>query len=451
MEQLQLRTKYPEFIYDSYKIDKLPDGFHVEYTYILGEHTFKPQVFIPISDISNEWPNNEFIDYLFFNFGIINAINYYKLTISPKFTIKAGKIDANQKAFFKKLFYNGLGEFMYVNQINIPREQFMEIVCDEPEEKAEFRIGDDFHGNLIPVGGGKDSIVTLEALQPMHDENICFNYNRSIYPENHAAIDSIKFAGYTFDESVNFNLTIDEKMLELNKQGYYNGHIPFSSCLAFASVIMAYLNNRAHIVLSNEASANEGNIAGTEINHQYSKSFEFEQDFRWYISTYFTDKIDYFSLLRCLNEYEIVQKFLKNRNYLSIFRSCNVGTRENKWCGACAKCLYVYIMLYPFVDHAQLMAIFGYDMFQNPNLLQIFIGLYNPDATKPFDCVGTREEINYCLKLAIENYNHEIPLPYLLQYYQTYAYNPNAVYNVQNYYNPEHNIPEDYLKLISKL
>ncbi len=340
---------------------------------------------------------------------------------------------------------------MYVNQLNITYDDFLEIVADTPAEKPEFRIGDDFHGNLIPVGGGKDSIVTLEALQPMHDENICFQYNRSIYPENRAAIDSIKFAGYPLSSSVNFNLTLDEKLLELNKQGFYNGHIPFSSCLAFASVIMAYLTNRAHIVLSNEASANEGNIPGTNINHQYSKSFEFEQDFRWYLSTYITDKIDYFSLLRCLNEYEIVQKFLKNRKYLNIFRSCNVGTHLNKWCAACAKCLYVYIMLYPFVERAELINIFGYDMFQNPNLLQIFIGLYNPDSTKPFECVGTKEEINYCLKLALENYDHNIPLPYLLQYYQTYAYNPNATYNVVNYFNPQHAIPQDYLNLITKL
>lgn len=451
MNNAELRQQYPEFIYDSFKINRLADGFHVEYNYILGEHTFKPQVFIPISDIKNEWINDDFIEHLFFNFGIINAINYYKLTISPRFIIRAGKLDNDQKAFFKKLFYNGLGEFLYVNQLNITYDDFLEIVADTPAEKPEFRIGDDFHGNLIPVGGGKDSIVTLEALQPMHDENICFQYNRSIYPENRAAIDSIKFAGYPLSSSVNFNLTLDEKLLELNKQGFYNGHIPFSSCLAFASVIMAYLTNRAHIVLSNEASANEGNIPGTNINHQYSKSFEFEQDFRWYLSTYITDKIDYFSLLRCLNEYEIVQKFLKNRKYLNIFRSCNVGTHLNKWCAACAKCLYVYIMLYPFVERAELINIFGYDMFQNPNLLQIFIGLYNPDSTKPFECVGTKEEINYCLKLALENYDHNIPLPYLLQYYQTYAYNPNATYNVVNYFNPQHAIPQDYLNLITKL
>ena len=239
MNNAELRQQYPEFIYDSFKINRLADGFHVEYNYILGEHTFKPQVFIPISDIKNEWINDDFIEHLFFNFGIINAINYYKLTISPRFIIRAGKLDDDQKAFFKKLFYNGLGEFLYINQLNIAYDDFLEIVADAPAEKPEFRIGDDFHGNLIPVGGGKDSIVTLEALQPMHDENICFQYNRSIYPENRAAIDSIKFAGYPLSSSVNFNLTLDEKLLELNKQGFYNGHIPFSSCLAFASVIMA--------------------------------------------------------------------------------------------------------------------------------------------------------------------------------------------------------------------
>ena len=134
MNNAELRQQYPEFIYDSFKINRLADGFHVEYNYILGEHTFKPQVFIPISDIKNEWINDDFIEHLFFNFGIINAINYYKLTISPRFIIRAGKLDDDQKAFFKKLFYNGLGEFWYVNQLNITYDDFLEIVADIPAE-----------------------------------------------------------------------------------------------------------------------------------------------------------------------------------------------------------------------------------------------------------------------------------------------------------------------------
>mgnify|MGYP003310119577 CR=1 FL=1 len=77
--------------------------------------------------------------------------------------------------------------------------------------------------------------------------------------------------------------------------------------LSFACAIICYLNNLKYIVVSNEASANEGNIAGTTINHQYSKSYEFEKDFNGYLQTYLCEKMQYFSLLRCMHEFQIVQ------------------------------------------------------------------------------------------------------------------------------------------------
>ena len=450
-DNLKLREQYPEFIYDSYEVNRDIDGIHVKYVYKLGEHTFEPTVNISVSDISNFEFSVPFVEYLFFNFGIINAINYYKLSCAPTFTINAGPLDDGQKEFFKKVFYNGLGEFMYVNQLNIPYETFMDIQASGPSgKKPDYELSDfNPHGNLIPVGGGKDSVVTLEALQSMHADNLCLQYNRDIYPENRAAHVCIAIASYPNDAIMDFNLTLDKHMLELNQQGFYNGHIPFSSCLAFAAYIMAYLNNKENIVLSNEASANEGNIPGTNINHQYSKSFEFENDFRHYCDTYFTPKIRYFSLLRCVNEYTIVQKFLKFPRYLDVFRSCNVGQKTNTWCGHCAKCLYVFIMLYPFVPIDRLQQIFGQNMLNDQSLFQVFMGLVNPDMTKPFECVGTREEINYALKLAVEHTKGNLPA--LLDYYKHNLYNPQQVYNVENYYNPEHNIPEEYLNMLARL
>ncbi len=449
-DNLFYRNKYPEFVFDSYEVKYEPEAIIVTYTYTLGEHTFTPTVHIPVADTRNEEIDEDFLDYLFFNFGVINAINYYKLTIAPKFIVKAGYLDDFQKAFFKKLFFYGLGEFLYVNNLPFTFENLIQIESAEadPEKKTSgFEIDENYSGNLIPVGGGKDSVVTLAALHSMHDDNICLQYNRDIYPANRAALDCIKEAGYGADMIADFNLTLDPHMLELNKEGYYNGHIPFSSCLAFASYIMAYLNKKSHIVLSNEASANEGNIAGTSINHQYSKSFEFESDFRNYVSRYFTDKIQYFSLLRCLNEFQIVQKFLHYPMYLNLFRSCNVGTHENKWCGHCAKCLYVFIMLYPFVPMDRLEKIFGKNLFTDQTLFNTFVGLINPDATKPFECVGTREEINYCMKLAVENTVGGEP-PVLLKWYKENVYNPGITYNVTSYFNPQHNIPQDYLQLL---
>ena len=148
--------------------------------------------------------------------------------------------------------------------------------------------------------------------------------------------------------------------------------------------------------------ANESNVAGTSINHQYSKSYEFEKDFQNYAEYYLTDKIHYFSLLRCWNEYTICQKFLQFPQYLRLFRSCNAGAKENKWCGHCAKCLYVYIMLYPWVEKSTLQAIFGHDLLDDETLLDTFNGLVFPETIKPFECVGTKAEVCYTLDLAVQ-------------------------------------------------
>ncbi len=443
-----IRDHYSEFIYESYEINSDANGLHVKYVYRLGQHVFEPTVDIPISDMRYKWAKPEVLNNLFFNFGIANAINYYKLSLAPKFTIKCGELDAAQKEFFKKLFYNGLGELMYRNDMLMPYDEFMTIDAPEPAEQKKLFFDNDFHGNLITVGGGKDSVVTLEALASMHNDNLCMQFNRDLYPENRAALDCIRLAGYSLSQICDFNLTIDKKLLELNEQGFYNGHVPFSGMLAFACTIIAYLNNLEYIVVSNEASANEGNIANTTINHQYSKSYEFEHDFETYLQTYLCDKIHYFSLLRCMNEFQIVQKFVKFPSYLNIFRSCNVGTKTNSWCGHCAKCLYVYIMLYPFIDKEKLIGIFGRDLLDDMTLGQVFYSLINPDITKPFECVGTRDEINYALRLAISTYG-AAPLPQLLEWYrQNVNYTPS---DVANYFNPEHNIPEQYLKALLAL
>lgn len=452
------RELYNQFVFDSFEITKSSTGLQVKYLYRLGEHEFKPEVLIPTESITSKEIDEVFLKELFFNFGIINAISYYKLTCAPQFVIKAGYIDDNQKLFFRKLFYNGLGEFMYTNNLNFSFNDFMEISCIEAPENRKsdvpprdlYIIGNNFSGNLIPVGGGKDSIVTLEALQPMHNESLCLQFNRSLYPENRAALDSIREAGYKQTEIRNFNLSFDPHLLELNKQGFYNGHIPFSSTLAFAALIMAYLNNKKYIPVSNEASANQGNIAGTNINHQYSKSYEFEKDFQNYVNYYLTDKILYFSLLRCMNEFQICQKFLQFPQYLSIFRSCNVGTKENKWCGHCAKCLYVYIMLYPFVRKTKLEIIFGHNLLDDETLLDTFNGLVYPETIKPFECVGTKEEICYTLDLAVQNQPPE-NLPYLLRLYQANAFGKTPYGDIPNYFNAENSIPETHLHMLQSL
>lgn len=439
-----LRKKYKEFIFENYLIQRDSDGLKVEFIYKIDQYEFKPILFVNKKDITNEDIDDNFLKKLIFNFGIINGINYYKLTCSEEYIIKCGYLSDEQKEFFKKLYYNGLAELLYKNGLDISYENFLKITTTG-QEILSTKIVDKFAGNLIPVGGGKDSIVTLELLKSEKQQNNIFFYRRDIYPEDLASKNTILTAGYSDNDVRTFNITLDKLMLNLNKEGFYNGHVPLSSCLAFAALITAYLNNKKYIVLSNEASANESNVVGKNINHQYSKSYEFEKDFREYTATYLTPHIEYFSLLRCWNEFQIVKEFLKEPKYLEVFRSCNIGAKKNEWCSNCPKCLYVTIMLYPFIGSKGIKNIFGIDMLDNIKYKDILIGLISTQFDKPFECVGTKEEIDYALKLCVEKYDE---LPELLKFYKEIYYNENKIYNVETYFNNKNFINEKFLKLI---
>lgn len=439
-----LRKKYKSFVFENYIIEKDNDGLKVEFVYKIAQYEFKPTLFINKKDITKEDIDDNFLRKLIFNFGIINGINYYKLTCSEEYIIECGYLCEEQKEFFKKLFYNGLAELLYKNGLDISYDSFLRITT-HGEEILSTELVDNFVGNLIPVGGGKDSIVTLELLKEEKEQNNIFFYRRDIYPEDLASKNTVLTAGYSYNDVRTFNITLDRLMLDLNKEGFYNGHVPLSSCLAFAALIMAYLNNKKYIVLSNEASANESNVVGKNINHQYSKSYEFEKDFREYTQKYLTSHIEYFSLLRCWNEFQIVKEFLKEPKYLEVFRSCNVGVKKNEWCSNCPKCLYVTIMLYPFIGSEGIKSILGADMLDDIKYKDVLIGLISTQFDKPFECVGTKEEIDYALKLCIEKYEE---LPILLKFYKENYYNANKTYEVETYFNTENFINEKFLKLI---
>jgi hypothetical protein len=195
---------------------------------------------------------------------------------------------------------------------------------------------------------------------------------------------------------------IAPQLLELNKQNFLNGHTPFSAMLAFYTLLASYGTATRCIALSNESSANEPTIPGTDINHQYSKSLEFEEYFRRYVKENMNDCAHYFSYLRPLNELQIAKKFAQYRQYHPVFKSCNVGSKENKWCCTCSKCLFACLILAPFLTDKELITIFGEDLLDKPEMQQYFDELCGLAPNKPFECVGTVAEVNYAIAMILE-------------------------------------------------
>lgn len=207
------------------------------------------------------------------------------------------------------------------------------------------------------------------------------------------------------------------------------------------------------MALSNESSANEASIIGTNINHQYSKSFEFETDFRNYVHENLSADFNYYSLLRPLSELQIAALFSKTDTYNLIFKSCNVGSKEDVWCCNCSKCLFTFIMLSPFIKSEIMLSIFGENLLDKMNLWNTLLELSGQTEEKPFECVGTIEEVNIALCEIIKQKQNE-KLPILLQKYKESG--NYQKYNMLNYkdllqeFNSEHYLSVEQFEFISK-
>lgn len=447
----ELRNKYKEFIYKSYNISEDESKIKIEYFFEIPDLAiFKPTIEIEKRDISFKNVDTDFVKKLVFNIGMIELISYWKSACPRKVIIECGELNNEQIEWFKKLYYYGLGEYRYINNIEISIDEMLEIEVKLKEEyKLDCKDFEDstLNGTLIPIGGGKDSCVTAELLSNEKDNNLCL-----LIGGKEPSIKSAEIAGYK-DKIIHVNRTIDKNLIELNKKGFLNGHTPFSSMLAFLSYLISYLTGKKYIALSNESSANESNVEGEKINHQYSKSFEFEQDFREYANKYLNANVEYFSMLRPLNELQIAMLFARNDKYHKIFRSCNVGSKTIpwEWCGDCPKCLFVYIILSSFLYKEKLVEIFNQDLFEKENLLKTFIELCGYGETKPFECVGTYEEVNFAISKTIQNLKkNNIELPFLLKYYDENYKLVNTDIDITKRYNEENNLPKKYDDILRK-
>ena len=417
---LEFRKNYPTFTYERYTIERV--GTRVKLTFyfsIDGLCTFAPTTEIETANLTvlND-PESETAQAIVFALGLTELISYWKAACPPTVIVRCGHLSDWDK----------------------------ELVCDPnptPSPTAEYHSAG-LH--ILPVGGGKDSCVTAALLKDEGAKNLFFTVN-----DQKARTDTVLAAGYTEDAILHTYRTIDKNLLSLNSQGFLNGHTPFSAIVAFLSYYCAYLVGARDIVLSNESSANESNIAGTEVNHQYSKSYAFECDFAKYAERNLLPEIRYFSLLRPFSELQIAKQFSALTAFHETFRSCNRGSKQNIWCAKCAKCLFVFSILSPFMDYDRLCALFGADMLDDADLTEDFDGVCGFSEVKPFECVGTTAEIVFALKKTAQKFQNEgRTLPALLRHFTETA-GTGADENLLLEYEPRNNVPDEFLPAIKEM
>ncbi|MBQ9235451.1 MAG: hypothetical protein IJ184_03195 [Alphaproteobacteria bacterium] len=324
---------------------------------------------------------------------IAAGVSYYKTVLPYFLALSEFTINEAEAAFFNKFYINGLGEFAARNRLNFfSRINFP--YTDVPPRKAEFPYMAD--EALIPVGGGKDSCVTIKLAQEMGIESSTIACGDAAPIQN--VMDITGGTSYIIKRRISPNLA------ELNASGnVYNGHVPVTGILAFVMWIAAIVYNKKYVMMSCERSASEGNfeLAGITINHQYSKSAEFERDF-YALTRTITPEFRYFSLLRPLSEVHIAKLFCeKCADYFDVFTSCNKAFKLDKtarldhWCGNCDKCRFVFLVLALFMEKQKLIEIIGKNPLDDATQIEGYKELLGLKGHKPFECVGTKGECRF--------------------------------------------------------
>jgi hypothetical protein len=323
---------------------------------------------------------------------LAGGVSYYKTCCPRTIRLHELRLHPDQASFWHDVYEKGLGEFFVRNDIDFrglirfPSDASVSaptpVNQPEPEQR---RI-------LVPVGGGKDSAVTVRLLQ---EAGVPLTLLRI---GGHPLIE--RYVEETNLPCLTLERRLDSQLFTLNQQGALNGHVPITAYVWLASLITARLTGHTDVALSNEASANEGNITylGLEVNHQWSKSLEFERDLQAYLHRWTGTPLRTYSLLRPFSELRIAELFSTQTLDLPLCTSCNrnwkiAGDRPTeKWCGTCPKCAFVGLLLSAFIDRRRLTAATSMDPLANTENLPLYRELLGLEGQKPFECVGTPEE-----------------------------------------------------------
>ncbi|GAA4751296.1 hypothetical protein [Gordonia alkaliphila] len=368
------------------------DG-RIETRYALEGPNAEPIVFTEVFDFTDTGatgaPNPSLMRLL----ALSACVSYYKTaapsTVEIRFPVAQFEVD-----YLAAVIRGGLGEFAYENDLPdaLVPTLVAEQVTDRVIESAP-RAWDIGAAPLVAVGGGKDSIVTIEALKAGGFEPVLFSVN-----QYQPIDDTIDVSGL---RAVRMRRRLDPKIGELNAAGAYNGHIPVTAINSVVGLIAADLMGLGSVIFSNEQSADIENLVwhGFDINHQWSKSIVYETLLRKTLAEYGMSSDRYFSLLRALPESEIAARFADHPEYFDVFISCNRSfaldptRRRARWCGECAKCLFVFVILAPRIDKARLTEIFAVDPLDHATNLGLYRELAGLDKHKPFECVGDYAEV----------------------------------------------------------
>ena len=321
---------------------------------------------------------------------LVAGVSYYKAAVPGEIRIDSYTIDAATAALLEQVYLNGLGEFAYRNGLDLRgRIRFPFDPALATAAAPALGLGE---RALVAIGGGKDSLVSIEALRAMGVEQAVTWIGNSQLIRTCAERTGLA--------TLNIGRALAPQLFEINRQGAYNGHIPVTAVNSAILVLAALLTGAGQVVFSNERSASYGSLipGAGEVNHQWSKGWAFERMFGEQVERAVAADLRYYSLLRPLSELAVARQFAKSHHYDEHFSSCNrnfhiLGEKPaQRWCGLCPKCHFVFLALAPFMSKARLVRIFGRNLLDEEGQAAGFDALLEYQDHKPFECVGEGRE-----------------------------------------------------------
>jgi hypothetical protein len=380
---------------------RLDDRGQVKLGYALDDaHEFVEHLTLPLPP-HRAAAAPETIDALLSLLHWVAGVSYYKAALPPAIACESGDPPPATAALLEALYSDGLGELAFVNGLSgLPAPLFTR--GEDPADRGE---GPDGRGGdvpprsvLVPVGGGKDSVVALELVRRAGLPTTLFSLGDAAPIRATAAVAGLPRLIAT--------RTLDPRLLALNEAGAINGHVPITAIVACVALLVASLHGIDAVALANERSASAPNttLGGIPINHQFSKSATAEGLLRAALAEV-PAAPQIFSVLRPASELAIARAFARLPAYHDSFTSCNrlftldPSRRTNSWCADCDKCRFVFLILAPFLDPAALRQIFGHDLLAEDRQFDGFARLTATGGHKPFECVGEVQESVAAIRL----------------------------------------------------
>lgn len=380
------------FIYTQFRVEPDHKTVHFDYTLTHNEtqsHLTEIITFpVPLLDTPEQQRSLRALH-------LALGVSYYKIFVPP--TIEQPyAMDEREAAFWSDIWRNGLGEFLYKNQL--PADRLARFDAQDGQRFEGDASATEATGALLGIGGGKDSIVAGELLKDLNVPVEGFVM----------ATGEVLGLAASVAETMQIPLhavkrQLDTTLLELQEQpGAYKGHIPISLIFGLVGTALAIAHKRAYVVVANEASASIPRIMWGDmaVNHQWSKSFGFEGDLQRYVQQNIAPHITYFSAIRPLTSIGVAKIFADLPQYFEVFTSDNFVFRidparrpSGRWSLESPKSLSSYLLLAPWLNDTEVQRIFTIDFLNEPSLETLFLELTGTEGEPPLDCVGTVEEL----------------------------------------------------------